>query len=89
MVSLHRRSPGARAAAGTSGNDLSERLINSENKPYRRERQPVAIARNFGCVFAVFIREDGAERRAGLYKNDGAARAAAVVLNAIFAEAAT
>ena len=58
--------------------------IGPKHSHRKLEAQPLAIARDFGFCHAVFIRVNGAERRAGLYADIGAAHAAAADLNAIF-----
>ena len=84
MASLHRRNPGTLAAARVSKFDLVEKQIDRKFKRLRRNNQPVAKARDFGCVFAVFVRDRGVESRVGRYADTGAA----ADLNAIFAETA-
>ena len=69
--------------------DLADTPIKPGNKRHRHNSQPIALARDFGFCHAVYIRDQGVESRAGLYADIGAAVAAAEMLNAVFAEAAT
>ncbi len=68
---------------------LEQGKICAKHSHRKLESQPLALARDFGCVFAVFVRDKGVESRVGLYANIGAAVDAAADLNAIFAESAT
>lgn len=78
------------ALAATAGDEAkTDRVDNpivAKTKQPRRQKQPLAIARDFGVCFAVFVRDKGIESRVGLYSNAGAAAAAAASLNVIFAE---
>ena len=63
---------------------LEQGNICAKHSHRKLESQPLAIARNFGFCFAVFVRVNGAERRAGLYGDTGSAAAAAESLNLRF-----
>ena len=79
-----RRNPVPAAAGNGVSRDHAGQQIDPRHSQPRRKKQTIAIARNFGCVFAVFVREAGTERRVGLYGDTGAAAAAAESLNLRF-----
>ncbi len=59
------------------------------NGSHRIIQPPKAIAKKFGCVHAVYVRDLGVISRVGLYGDAAAAIAAAKMLNEVFAEGAT
>ena len=83
MAARKKRSPvPAVTGNGASKDHAGQQIDFRRIKQSRCENQPVAIARDFGCVFAVFVRDKGVESRVGLYADIAAADAAD--LNAIF-----
>ncbi len=62
----------------------SSKIERPEYSQPHQENQPIAIARNFGFCFGVFIRQGGSERRAGLFDNIANAENAARRLNRQF-----
>ena len=59
------------------------------NGSQRINQPPKAIAKKFGCVYAVYVRDLGVISRVGIYGDAAAAIAAAKMLNEVFAEGAT
>ncbi len=74
----------ALAAGNEAKSNRAKQKTGSRYSQPNKENQPIAIARNFGFVSAVFIREHGSERRAGLYYNIANAENEAQQLNRQF-----
>ncbi len=86
MAARKKRSPVPAVTGNGASKDHAGQQIDLKFKQPRCKNQPVAIPRDFGFCHAVFIRVNGAERRAGLYADTGAAVDAAADLNEIFAD---